>query len=37
LGGGANSTLFWQTQCKSNPPMTGILQKLIQYYAFLTN
>jgi len=33
LGGGANST-FWQTQCKDNPPMAGLLNKLITYYAY---
>jgi hypothetical protein len=33
LGGGSNST-FWTTQCKDNPPIAGILDALIQYYAY---
>jgi hypothetical protein len=33
LGGGSNSS-FWTQQCKDNPPITGILDKLTAYYNF---
>jgi len=33
LGGGSNST-FWTQQCKDNPPISGVLQALQQYYDY---
>jgi hypothetical protein len=33
LGGGDNST-FWAQQCKDNPPIPGILNQILQYYAY---
>jgi len=33
LGGGSNTT-FWTTQCKDNPPIDGILDKIATYYDY---
>jgi len=33
LGGGANTTFFTQ-QCADNPPMPGVLEALLNYYAY---
>jgi hypothetical protein len=33
LGGGKNTTFFTE-QCKDNPPATGLLEQLLQYYAY---